>query len=98
MGERQVSLTEAQERLPELVDDTQRGETLAITRNGKEVARLTPPVSNGAISNADNIAEDERARRAAIVEEFMRESAQADWERGRVTLEEIREWRNEGRA
>ena len=89
-------MAEAQKRLPDLVDEAERGETLAITRNGREVARLTPPLPNGTTSNADNIAEDERAQRKAIVEEFMRESD--NWEPIPVTVDEILEWIREGRA
>ena len=50
MSEREVSLSEAQERLPELLREIERGDTLAITRNGKQVARLAPPEPNGAKS------------------------------------------------
>ncbi len=38
-----VSLREAQERLAELVARAERGETVVITRNGREVAHLGPP-------------------------------------------------------
>ena len=98
MSEREVSLSEAQERLPELLREIERGDTLAITRNGKPVARLTPPEPNGAKLEGEETPEEALARRTAAVEEFMRESELADWARGRVTLEEIREWINEGRA
>lgn len=40
-----VNLTEARRRLNELVDIAQQGEFVVITRCGKEVARLVPPVS-----------------------------------------------------
>ena len=98
MSEREVSLSEAQERLPELLREIERGDTLAITRNGKQVARLAPPEPNGANLEGEETPEEALARRTAAVEEFMRESERADWARGRVTLEEIREWINEGRA
>jgi prevent-host-death family protein len=39
-----VGLREAQERLAELVARAERGETVVITRNGREVARLGPAV------------------------------------------------------
>ena len=38
-----VGLREAQERLAELVARAERGETMVIIRNGREVARLGPP-------------------------------------------------------
>ena len=98
MSEREVSLSEAQERLPELLREIERGDTLAITRNGKQVARLAPPEPNGANLEGEETPEEALARRTAAVEEFMLESERADWARGRVTLEEIREWINEGRA
>ncbi len=98
MTDREVSVAEAQERLSELVDDAERGETLAITRDGREVARLTPPEPNGATTNPGDTADDARARRKVAVQEFLLESDQADWAHGRVTLEEIREWISEGRA
>ena len=98
MSEREISLSEAQERLPELLREIERGDTLAITRNGKQVARLAPPEPNGANLEGEETPEEALARRTAVVEEFLRESERADWARGRVTLEEIREWINEGRA
>ena len=98
MSEREVSLSEAQERLPELLREIERGDTLAITRNGKQVARLAPPEPNGANLEGEETPEEALARRTGVVEEFLRESERADWARGRVTLEEIREWINEGRA
>ena len=98
MNEREVSLSEAQERLPDLLSDVERGETVCITRNGKQIARLTPAQANGARSEQDETPEEALARRTAIIGKFMRESDRADWARGRVTLEEIHEWTNEGRA
>ena len=96
MTDREVSVAEAQERLSELVDDAERGETLAITRDGREVARLTPPASNGATTNPGDTADDARAQRKAIVEEVMRE--RDSWEPIPATLDEIREWISEGRG
>lgn len=96
MGEREVSLAEAQKRLPDLVDEAERGETLAIMRNGKQVARLTPPTANGSEREPEETPEQARARRAAIIEEFLRESD--NWEPIPVTVDEILEWIREGRA
>lgn len=38
-----VGVREARARLAELVDRAERGETVVITRSGREVARLGPP-------------------------------------------------------
>ena len=98
MDDREVSTSEAQKHLPELLLEVERGETLVITRNGSQVARITPLQSNGIQQDGEETPEEALERRTAAVEEFMRESERADWARGRVTLEEIREWVNEGRA
>jgi prevent-host-death family protein len=39
-----VGIREARARLAELVDRAERGETVVITRSGREVARLGPPL------------------------------------------------------
>ena len=96
MSEREVSLSEAQERLPELLDAVERGDTLAITRNGKQVARITPAETNGANPDTEETPEEALARRTAVVEEFLRESD--NWEPIPVTVDEILEWIREGRA
>ena len=96
MSEREVSLSEAQERLPELLREIERGDTLAITKNGKQVARLTPPEPNGAKLEREETPEEALARRTAAVEEFLRESDK--WEPIPVTVDEILEWIREGRA
>lgn len=95
MGERKISLTEAQNRLPELLGEVERGETLAITRNGKEVARLTPPTSNGTAPEAEETPEEALAKRTAAFERF---TEKIDKLRpAKVTVEEILEWIREGR-
>lgn len=38
-----ISLAQAKAHLSALIDRVEAGETVAITRRGKEVARLTPP-------------------------------------------------------
>ena len=46
---REVQASEAETRLPSLLDDVERGETIAITRNGHRVAHLVPaPARNPA--------------------------------------------------
>lgn len=38
-----VSITEAKDRLTELIRTVEKGETVTITRHGKPVAQLAPP-------------------------------------------------------
>ena len=40
-----ISVSEARKRLSELVRAAERGESVSITRRGKEVARIVPPES-----------------------------------------------------
>jgi len=40
-----INLKEARRRLSELVDAAERGESVIITRRGKEVAKLVPPTA-----------------------------------------------------
>ena len=96
MSEREVSLSEAQERLPELLREIERGDTLAITRNGKQVALLTPPEPNGANLEQEETPEEALARRTAAFEDYKREIALLQPKR--ITIEEILDWIHEGRA
>ncbi len=41
---RQIQASEAKARLPQLLDDVERGETLIITRHGRAIARIVPEV------------------------------------------------------
>lgn len=45
---RKIKLSEAKARLSELVDDVERGETLVLTRHGRDVARIVPAVAQRA--------------------------------------------------
>ena len=96
MSEREVSLSEAQERLPELLREIERGDTLAITKNGKQVALLTPPEPNGAKLEREETPEEALARRTAAFERFDKKAARLP--RVQVTVEEILEWIHEGRS
>lgn len=76
-----IQATELKAKLAELLDEVERGQTLVVTRHGKPIARIMP---------------DEEARRAesrrAIAEiRELRKGA------GKATVEEILEWRDEGR-
>jgi prevent-host-death family protein len=39
---REIQASEAKTRLPQLLDDVERGETVVITRHGRPIARLVP--------------------------------------------------------
>ena len=39
---RQIQASDAKARLPQLLDDVERGETLIITRHGRIIARIVP--------------------------------------------------------
>ena len=41
---RQIQASEAKARLPQLLDDVERGETLIITRHGRAIARIVPEI------------------------------------------------------
>ena len=47
---------EAKTNLSRVLDEVERGESFAITKHGRTVAHLVPPVSAGAISTTDAIA------------------------------------------
>jgi prevent-host-death family protein len=59
-----VGIFEAKNRLSELVERAARGEEIAITRRGVEVARLMAPVRPDAQSQASALAQRIRASRA----------------------------------
>jgi prevent-host-death family protein len=79
---KQVQASVAKAKLAELLDAVEHGETIAITRHGKTIARLVP-------ENADR--REDRIRRAIARIEERRKHAP------RVTKEEILAWRDEGR-
>ena len=39
---REIQASDAKARLPQLLDDDERGETLLITRHGRPIARIVP--------------------------------------------------------
>lgn len=79
-----VGAFEAKTKLAELLDKVESGETVTITRRGREVARLVAVKS-----------EDERARLQALVEEIKRWRVGKD--RGAKPGSTIRELINAGR-
>ena len=79
---REVPVTIAKARFAELLRDVERGESIAITRNGTRVAVLAP------------IDEYEREQRQKAVDRFM--EMRSTWKPTGVSTEEILSWRHEG--
>jgi prevent-host-death family protein len=42
---REIQASDAKARLPQLLDDVERGETLIITRHGRAIARIVPEMN-----------------------------------------------------
>jgi prevent-host-death family protein len=78
---KQIQASMAKAQFAELLDDVERGETVIITRHGKRIARLVP--------DEDNIRND--VRRAIAEIKSLRKRVKL------VTVQEILEWRDEGR-
>jgi len=79
-----VGAFEAKTKLSELLDMVERGEEVTITRHGEPVARLVPVR-----------AVDEQARLRALIDEIKATLATSGL--SRTTVDEILEWRKEGR-
>lgn len=77
---RTVQASEAKTNLLRLLDDVEKGETIAITRHGKVIAQLSPE---------RDMRQAEIAETIAKIKEFRKTMP-------RVTLEEILQWRHEG--
>jgi prevent-host-death family protein len=78
---RHVQSSEAKAKFSELLDLVERGETIVVTRHGKPVARITPNDP------------DRRKRVEAAVAGLRRLGKEA----GKVSVEELLSWRDEGR-
>lgn len=78
----QVQATEAKARFAELLRIVERGETVAITRHGKVVARVSPAQTG------------DRESRKEAVRRFRARRAQ--WQRVRMSTEEILTARHDG--
>ena len=79
---REVRATEAKTRLAELLRSVEHGETVAITRHGKAVARLVPAGAH------------DRANREQAVERFR--ERRVGWRRVPFSTDEILAARHEG--
>lgn len=87
---RQIGAFEAKTHLSALLDAAARGEAVEITRRGKPVARLVPVDEAEEAGEADRSpwVGKMRAARAAI---------RRSWTGPPVTIDEIIEWKNDGR-
>ena len=82
MNVREVQATIVKARLAEILRDVEHGESIAITRNGKKVAKLVP------------IEDDERIRRERAMDRFM--ELRSQWKPTEMSREEILAARHEG--
>ena len=84
---RHIPIAAFKDRVSEFIAAAEAGEEVLITRHGKVAARLLPP---------DNLVERQAVAREAMAKlKIMRERMRAE---GRTaTLEEMIEWKNEGR-
>ena len=78
---REIPASEAKANLSALLDAVEQGETVAIKRHGRRIARLVP----------EEALRRQNVRRALADFERIRETAQP------VTPDEVREWIDEGR-
>ena len=78
---RQIQASDAKARLPQLLDDVERGETLIITRHGRAIARIVPEV---------NRRQEEVERALASIRELRKRTR-------KLSLKQILSAREEGR-
>lgn len=78
---RQIQASDAKARLPQLLDDVERGETLIITRHGRAIARIVPEVDRR---------QEEVDRALASIRELRKRTL-------KVSIEEILSAKEEGR-
>ncbi len=80
---------DAKSRFSELIDRAERGEETIVTRHGRVVARIAPPE---AATHKARTPEDIAALMESV--SALREDIRRTG--GRVTQDEIREWKREG--
>lgn len=78
---REIQASEAKTHLPRLLDEVERGETLVITRHGRAIARIIPEVD----------------RRQEEIDRALLSIAARRKRLGRVTWDELKSARDEGR-
>jgi prevent-host-death family protein len=77
---REIQVSDAKARLPQILDDVERGETVVITRHGRPIARIVPEPPRRQ-EEIDKAIADIRALRARV---------------GSVATEELLHSRHEG--
>jgi prevent-host-death family protein len=77
---REIEASEAQMRLPQILGEIERGETVIITRHGRAIARLVP----------------EAERRQAEIDRAIAELGELRRRIGKITLAELLTARHEG--
>jgi prevent-host-death family protein len=77
---REIKASEAQMRLPQILGEIERGETVIITRHGRATARLVP----------------EAERRQAEIDRAIAELGELRRRIGKITLAELLTARHEG--
>ncbi len=83
-----VGLFEAKTHLSELIARAERGEEVIITRHNKPVAKLVP---------FNEVSPELVTRRREIAAEMQAIGREIEARGGPITVEEILEWRDEGR-
>src|SRR5215471_6674577 len=89
-----VGAYEAKTKFSELIARAEKGESFVVTKNGRPVARITPPVSFDR-DRARQAAERIRARLAAQGPAVSEEQAQRNWEGLKQEIEHERQERIE---
>ncbi len=95
-----VGVFEAKAKLSALIDAVANGESVVITRNGRSVARLIPAEISSETQLQELLAtlrggvDQARAQRRAWIDRIKDLRARCG---ARATLDEAREWREEGR-
>ncbi len=77
-----------------MVEKAEQGEAIAITRNGKTVAQLTPAGIAVKQRTEQSMVDDDRAK--AVLDAFLQE--RSTWPRTNITREEILAMRHEGHS
>lgn len=78
---RDIQASDAKTHLPQILDEVERGEIVRITRHGRPIARIVP----------------ETDRRQAEIESALSNIKALGRRMGKITLDEIRGFRDEGR-
>jgi prevent-host-death family protein len=84
---RHVPIAELKDHISEFIAAVEAGDEIVITRHGKAAARLVPVVDR----------EQRRQRAVAAADRLKQMREKMRRERRTVTLQEITDWKNEGR-